>query len=144
MLFALGSCYDLGHSWRDDPYNRAGWVAFLFWLSLVSIRLIKSTLHTNPSAYLLAIGVAITTSGNMASLNVLNHIGMALIGAAVFRHPIHLACAWLSALSWMPVLGWLSSSGLGININTFRPLIALAFLLPVLIPLLPTKKESVA
>ena len=53
---------------NDDPYNRTGWIAALFWAVVTGINLIRTDKISLIASLFVGLGVVSVTLGNMASL----------------------------------------------------------------------------
>jgi hypothetical protein len=118
--FALWRSLDLVEGWRHAPLEKRAWVIFLVWLLPLVVSGRRT--HTAPSVadsarpiWPFIPALFLTLVGTLGSLNALCYGGLAfaLVGLTgwSWRHWFWLA----SAVSWMPVFGWLAQ-GLGLNL----------------------------
>ncbi|SCY30134.1 hypothetical protein [Desulfoluna spongiiphila] len=112
MVFAycLWHARDLLSAWQRSPHDRLGWLALFIWLVPVLYR--GRHLHRGLPAWsplLLGLGLLLSFIGEMGSLNLLNHLGLATALAGLARiTPRQLPWA-AAAISWMPLFGWVGS-----------------------------------
>jgi len=132
LLLYTGYCSrELLSAWQVCAYDQQGWASLLIWiLPCFFGGERKSTRSLSILALLFA------TAGTIGALNTLSYIGFAFACAAIrrsFSWRSFLSIVWLaSAISWMPLLGWLLKAyGLDvvfwarICISTFGTLLAL-------------------
>lgn len=116
-IACCGWSADLIGAWRDSPLDFLGWLAVLIWLSPLiywaSAR--DSRVAMDGSRVPLLMGAVVCGAlGSLASLNVMQHVGLVLACAA------WLGWSWTTwvwaatGISWMPALGWLCSA-LGVD-----------------------------
>lgn len=123
---------DLPQSWVSTPSVRYAWIAFTLWM-VPWIWYVANQIRTDKekgsSPIILGLAVVSSLLGTIASLHVLNHLGLALAlaGMLPFSWP---QLVWLgSFISWTPALGWatkllapLEQFGLQITIAAFGSL----------------------
>jgi hypothetical protein len=118
--FALWRSMVLVEGWRHAPLERAAWVMFLVWLLPLAVFIGRAsgTPANQESArpiWPFIPALFLTLVGTLGSLNALCYVGLAfaLVGLTgwSWMHWLWLA----SAVSWMPVFGWLAQ-GLGLNL----------------------------
>ena len=118
--FALWRSTVLLEGWRNAPLERAAWVMFLVWLVPLSVFLWRewsspSNSQTARPIWPFVPALVLTLVGTLGSLNALCYVGLAfaLVGLTgwSWKHWLWLA----TAVSWMPVFGWLAQ-GLGLNL----------------------------
>jgi hypothetical protein len=107
VAYAACQAQDLVSAWRHAPYDRLGWLAFVIWMSPLGwARGLGKVPRAEPVGGLLAVGLAFSFLGAVASLNTLCYAGLACTLAGF--------CPWswrnlfwlLAAASWMPALGY--------------------------------------
>lgn len=106
VVFAALEAHSLVTAWLDSPYDRAGSVAFLLWLS-PAVRMLWRYQGRGPTNRIMVLtALAISLTGGICDLNVLKYAALAL--AIAGRWPMRGAreVAWLAlSLAWMPVFG---------------------------------------
>ena len=117
-LYCGWQCADLLRAWGHAPLERFAWVALLIWCAPVAWMWPRGSEHDAEAQgcpALLGLGLCLALAGALGSLNVIQHVGLALAiggllpwsGKRVF---------WLaSAVSWMPVFGWLAGRCAGLD-----------------------------
>lgn len=102
LAYALWSCRHLASAWSTSLFDLGGGVAFALWLlPLLACR-------RPPAAAWMFAGLGILGLGQLAELNSLRHLGLALLVAAWIR-PAAPAWRWAwlaAAAAWMPWLGY--------------------------------------
>lgn len=103
LAWTLVWCVDLAQAWRDSPYDRFGWLAAAGWVAWVWLagRRAKCV----PGLWLAA-AWGVSFVGVAGELNVLQHAGLALAGAAWAGGGRRGMIALVLALGWVPALGW--------------------------------------
>ncbi|VFQ46484.1 hypothetical protein [Desulfoluna butyratoxydans] len=110
FAYCLWHARDLLAAWQRSPHDRLGWLALFIWGLPILCRgrhLEKGRPLGQP--HLLALGLFLSFIGELGSLNLLNHLGLAsalagLVGLTPRQLP------WVvAAISWMPLLGWVGS-----------------------------------
>ena len=118
--FALWRSTVLLEGWRHAPLERAAWVMFLVWLVPLSVFVVREWTASSKAESARPIwpfipALLLTLVGTLGSLNALCYVGLAfaLVGLTGWSwwHWLWLA----TAVSWMPVFGWLAQ-GLGLNL----------------------------
>ncbi len=110
-LLALNSG-DLIFAWRHAPFDRVGGIAFALWSLAGAVAAWRHRARIHPDTTRLAVGLGLGLLGFLAELNVLKHLGLAW-AATGFLPASWQRWVWLgSALSWMPVFGWVLSGAL--------------------------------
>ncbi len=106
-LYVALNARDLLLAWRDSPYDRAGWIAFLVWLAAAVAARVRSA---GPGPLAPAWGVGVSVLGTIAEVNALEHAGLALVLAALLAPAGMRGWAWTAgALSWAPAFGYACS-----------------------------------
>jgi hypothetical protein len=109
LAWTLCWCGDVAVAWRDAPYDRlgviaaAGWIAFVWMAGLIA---------PAASGWWLAAAWVFSCAGAAGELNVAQHAGLALAGAAWAGGGRKGLAVLLLAAGWMPALGW-SARGAG-------------------------------
>ncbi|HVS51072.1 MAG TPA: archaeosortase/exosortase family protein [Opitutaceae bacterium] len=99
-------------AWFTAPFARFGWLAFAIWIMPLALRPLpahRSGLgHGARRPWIAAAGVALTLLGDLGDLNLCHHLGLALVLIA-FAPRAGRALWGVSAIAWLPALGWLAS-----------------------------------
>jgi exosortase/archaeosortase family protein len=107
--------------WRDSPFDRLGWLAFVIWAAGIAVARVTATRDAHDpkkgASWLPALGLAFAFLGDLGELNVSRHLGLALVLAHFSPWPCRFACA-AGAVTWLPALGW-AGSRLGLDPATF-------------------------
>jgi hypothetical protein len=121
---------DLLAAWDHNLYDRYGWLVLLAWclplfISIPAGR--EEATARRPAITLMLSALLSTLVGLAGSLNVLQHIGLALALASwVPFSPLHLL--WLlAAICWMPAFGWIGSRLFAEHILPARVLLVVTF-----------------
>ena len=108
--YCLWQASDLVSSWLTAPAERYAWIAFIIWCIPVVwyvARTMQKQETKQSTPELLGVAIATSLIGGLGSLNILEHIGLALAFAGMlpFRWP---NTVWIAtALSWLPSFGWM-------------------------------------
>jgi exosortase/archaeosortase family protein len=112
LVYAAWRCQALLNSWFTNPFDQFAWLAFALWIFPIGIYAQRAALPIAGSGrrrtWLLGAGVALVCLGDVGALNACKYAGLALvlIGFAPRRGRLLWA---LTAVAWMPALGWLAS-----------------------------------
>jgi len=110
LAYCLWHARDLLSAWQRSPHDRLGWLALFIWLVPVLYR--GRHLRRDPpgwSPLLLGLGLALSFIGEMGSLHLLNHLGLATALAGLAQVTPRQLPWVVTAVSWMPLLGWTGS-----------------------------------
>ncbi|MES2706234.1 MAG: hypothetical protein V4726_06465 [Verrucomicrobiota bacterium] len=130
-LYAVWQSRDLSHAWMDSPYDKAGFLAFLIWCLPV---LLKIWRESPMRMGWFAAGVLISLAGSIGELNFVKYAGLAVVTCG-FLPPGRVSWVQLAgAVCWMPLLGWVISSGGVTAVNSLRVITALVTVFVVLRP----------
>jgi exosortase/archaeosortase family protein len=99
-------------AWFDAPFDRLGWLAFAIWLAPLGIGLNaahRSRLgNGGRRPWIAATGLALTLAGDLGDLNFCHDLGLVFVLIALA--PRAGRALWgLSAIAWLPALGWVAS-----------------------------------
>ena len=137
LAYGLWSCRHLAVAWRVSPYDAGGALAFLAWtLPLFVCR-------RPPAVGWMLAGLAALGLAGAAELNVLAHVGLAMILAA-WVQPVSQCrrAIWLvGAVAWMPALGYVLDGWPAAGVFGLRMLLALAAL-PLLLMAFRQNREG--
>ena len=128
-LYCAWSSRDIPGAWQHCLYDRYAWIPLLVWcLPLFMIRNsgIRSAEAEKWGSFMSGAALLCTFTGTLASLHVLQHVGLALALASWFPVSPILFIWLLSSLSWMPGLGWIGSVFFPAHVLPVRLLIASA------------------
>lgn len=103
---------DLVDAWRTSPFEKFGWAALLFWLvPLVVGKACEFKMAGGPdgNSVLLWAGLGFSFVGTIGEVNALHYAGLACALAGLLPWSWKLFPWLLSAISWMPVFGYLVS-----------------------------------
>lgn len=106
------NCGDLLFAWGHSPYDRAGGIAFAVWILGGVAMGWRQRASASPGTMSFAPGLVLGLLGFLADLNVFKHIGLAWAAAGFLPGGWRRWLWLLSALSWMPVMGWMLSGAL--------------------------------
>jgi len=116
LLYCCWQASDLIGAWRFSALDRFGWLVFLIWCTpfvLYFKRQSENGKETGINAMLLGFGLFFSVLGQLGSLNVLQHIGLALAIAGLMPFRMKSSRMWIfwlcASISWMPLLGWIGS-----------------------------------
>ena len=116
LLWTAAWCANLADAWRHAPYDRTGPLAALLWI-LAAVALPHAPV---PARWLLVAAWLASLIGVVGSLNVARHLAVVCAVAAWLPSlPLRLVVA-VTALSWMPALGWALSGWSPFAVNTLR------------------------
>lgn len=138
LVYALWCCRHLAIFWRTSAYDAGGGLAFFIWMLPVIV------CRQSPIISWMLAGLAVLTLAGVAELNVLAHVGLALIVAAWVR-PVSRGWwpVWLAgAIAWMPSLGYLLAGWPVSRLFGLRILLALATL-PLLVAAVRQNRKGV-
>ena len=111
------------HAWFNSPYDYFGWVAFGIWITPVFQYLFSNSGNNGrrpERPLLLGLGLFLSVQGMIGSFNVFQHMGLAFAVAGLMP-PLRAHALWLgSAISWMPVFGWLGGRHFPELIHLYR------------------------
>jgi hypothetical protein len=112
VLYCAWHARDLLAAWQHSGFDRCGWLAMVIWcapLLFPGASPSGAARSAGTPAVTMGAGLLCSFTGTLGALNVLQHVGLAIIVAG--RRPWSWAqTVWLcSALSWMPALGWFGS-----------------------------------
>ena len=110
--YAAWRCHGILDTWFANPFDRWGWIAFALWILPIGFYAQRSGLPRAGSGrlrpWLLGGGVGMIFLGDAGSLNALKYLGLALILTGYSA--AHGRMLWaVTAVAWMPALGWLAS-----------------------------------
>lgn len=114
LAWALCWCGDVAVAWRDAPYDRFGWVAAAGWAVFVFM---AGRRAPRAAGWWLAAAWAASCAGAAGELNVAQHAGLALAGAAWSGGGSRGLAALALAAAWMPALGW-ATRGAGADVTS--------------------------
>jgi len=112
LAWTLFWCGDVVTAWRSAPYDRLGWVAAVGWVALVVMAGAKSA---RSAGLWVAAALLVSCAGVAGELNVAQHAGLALAGAAWAGGGWRGLIVVLLATGWMPALGW-ATRGFGAEV----------------------------
>jgi hypothetical protein len=112
--WALFWCGDVVTAWRHAPYDRLGWVAAAGWAAFV---LMAGRRSASAAGWWLAAAWVVSCSGVAGELNIAQHAGLALAGAAWAGGGWRGLAVLVLAAGWMPALGW-ATRGAGSDATT--------------------------
>lgn len=100
LLFCVWQAWPMFQGWIVSPYDSFNWLPFLIWL------LPLAWLTTKNNWYLPALAILFVFVGNIAEINTLKFIALALILAWWVPYT-NWKPLWLAAsVSWLPILSW--------------------------------------
>ncbi len=111
-LYCAWNARDLVSAWQNCSFDRYDWLIMIIWLlPLLFLKHIAKNETASEKTQLLFTGTGLLFSfiGGIGSLNVLEHVALALVIAG------WMPCSWvqiiwlLSSISWMPALGWIGT-----------------------------------
>jgi len=112
LVYAGSRCHTLFDTWFTNPFDRLGWLAFALWILPIGIHAQSTGLPFAGSGrlrpWLLGAGVGLICLGDVGTLNAIKYVGLALIFVGFAPR----AGRWLwalTAVAWMPALGWVAS-----------------------------------
>lgn len=112
LVYAGWRCHTLFDTWFTNPFDRLGWLAFALWILPIGIHAQRTGLPFAGSGrlrpWLLGGGVALICLGDVGTLNAIKYGGVALIFMGFAPRPGRWLWA-LTAVAWMPALGWVAS-----------------------------------
>lgn len=112
FTYCLWQARDLIAAWQRSPHERLGWVALFIWGFPILYKRSNLIRHQSDSTpLLLGLGLALSFIGDVGSLNVLQHLGLAMVLAGLLPPSPHHLLWTLTAISWMPLFGWIGSRG---------------------------------
>lgn len=116
LLWTAAWCTNLADAWQHAPYDRMGPIAALLWI-LAAVALPRAAV---PTRWLLVAAWLASLIGVVGSLNVARHLAVVCaVGAWLPPFPPRLVIA-VTALAWMPALGWALSDWSPLAVNTLR------------------------
>lgn len=98
---------DVVPSWINTPFQRFGWLAFCIWIFPVLYYWSfpgKKEKQTTP--FFLWLGLALTLTGVLGSLNALKHVGLTVAIMGLLPWSWMLLIWLMTALTWMPALSY--------------------------------------
>jgi hypothetical protein len=125
LLFCAWAADDLLISWGGTPFLRFGGLTFIIWiLPLITYLLLPTTRERKVHTILLAIAVVLAIVGIIGSVNVISHVALALACWA-FTPLLLYTIPWLiTAVSWMPAVGYIFREFSPSHVVTGRVLLA--------------------
>lgn len=110
FTYCVWQARDLITAWQRSPHDRLGWLPLIIWLfPILYKRSHLSTGQVDSFPLLLVLGLVTSFTGDVGSLNVLKDLGLAMaLSGLIPLSPRHLFWT-LTAISWMPLFGWLGS-----------------------------------
>lgn len=109
--FCVWHCRDLLASWTNSPFDRAGGLAFLIWLTPILAVALTAQASSDSDLRklgLMGAGSVLTFLGNIGELNFGEHLGLTLALAGFVPARAVVPCI-ASASVWWPASGWLAS-----------------------------------
>lgn len=104
LVWSAAWCADLADAWRHAPYDRLGWLAAAGWMAAVAA---GGGDGRAVSRGWLALSWLATLGGVAGELNVAQHVGLGLAGAAWVGGGGRGGLVLALAASWWPAAGWL-------------------------------------
>lgn len=110
LLFAVVLSRGLWTGWRDAPYDRLAWLAFLIWFAplIVLWARERQSWRRHGDPWMLAAAMALLVLGVLADINAISYGGLACaIVALVPWMPWWRRLLWLGvSVCWMPAFGY--------------------------------------
>ena len=126
LAFCAWQATDLVVAWRHSPFDRLGWVAFLIWLGPAVLEWIRNPGPREPALPYLLAALVLAFAGRLLDINAPRSLALGCALAA-FVTPTGLRLLWaLSAVAWMPVMGWVLRDLPPVAVGGLRCLLALA------------------
>jgi hypothetical protein len=107
LIYCAWQSADLLKTWRSNSPEAWGWVMFAIWIAPAICHAVRSEMPAKPRLRVTAVVAALTLTGQMTELNVLQHAALVL---AITKLRERLPGQWLMLISgflWMPTCGWL-------------------------------------
>jgi len=108
IVFAGWASTGLVHAWEHSPYDRFGWLAFLFWLAPVPWILCRRPGRVAGQGWPSWLGLTLAMIGMVGDLNALGYAGLACAVAGLLPGSARILPWLILSISWMPALGWLA------------------------------------
>lgn len=112
LLYCIWNAYNLVIGWLISPFDAGGWIAFIIWISPILYVWGINSKYAFPqphTASFLFLALLLSTGGMLASLNIIEHIALAFALGAFMPWNWNIFFWLIGAISWMPLLGYVSS-----------------------------------
>lgn len=126
LVFCAWQAADLVVAWRHSPFDRLGWVAFLIWLGPALYDWVRTSSTREPALGYLLAALVLAFAGRLLDINAPRSLALGC-ALASFVTPTGPRLIWaLTAVAWMPVMGWVLRDLPPVAVGGLRCLVALA------------------
>jgi hypothetical protein len=137
VAFCAWQARDLLAAWQYSATDRLAWCALLIWCLPTLYCWFRTEVDAQPglaakpngsaSFWLMTAALVSTTLGQLGGIHTLQHFGLATALVALARPSWVTTLPWLiGAVSWMPLLGWLTQASSPANLIPLRFALAAA------------------
>lgn len=122
LLYTSWGALSLVSYWFTSPPDQYGWLAFLIWCFPILVYASRHKCHP----IILCLAILTSLMGTLGSMNTLKQLGLSFALAAFIPWSWNLVPWIICAISWMPMLGWITINHTPFNTLWIRLIMAIS------------------